>query len=353
MTYHGGDVVGSPTVYTIFWLPPGYHFDTQGDTGYENLINQFLHDLSGSSYYNVLTQYSKDEQGQPVQGGPILDQVNFGGSYVDTTAFPHAGTQADPVRGSDVIAAVTRDMTTEGWVPGPPNLFLVYVPAGVQVCFGGHFDSVFAYGPYCTFNTEHEAFCGDRDFSDMSGGRAFIAMVTSEGCGPPDLASPNHDPQADQAVRWTDFNLVEHVTNPTLHGWYSLRPTGGEVADDCGMQAHTLNGHTYLLDGLWDNTVDDCGYSTPPTVIGSLRAKSLAPHATQTLSLTTAPKAQVVTKVTYANGTTKVYAGKTNAAGKYRKSWRVPKVKGHVDVDIQVTTSEGAVAALHKSFRVR
>lgn len=44
------------TIFTIFWLPAGWHFEQSNDgnppnandTRYETLINQFFNDLSGS-----------------------------------------------------------------------------------------------------------------------------------------------------------------------------------------------------------------------------------------------------------------------------------------------------------------
>jgi hypothetical protein len=42
---HGGPAMQSPTVYLIFWLPSGFHFDPSGATGdttFENLMVRFL-----------------------------------------------------------------------------------------------------------------------------------------------------------------------------------------------------------------------------------------------------------------------------------------------------------------------
>jgi hypothetical protein len=356
MSYHGGDVVASPTVYTIFWLPPGYHFDPQGDAGYENLVNQFLHDVSGTPYYNVLTQYSKDDQGQTVKSGPILDQVSFGGSYVDTTPFPHAGTQTDPLTRPDIAGAVTRAMAAQGWTPAISHLFSVYLPAGAQECStgGGHLEAVAQGGvTLCTFSTSAhpEAECADRDWFETPAGTVYLSIQAVEGCAP--LTGVTPDAVAAKAVERTDFNLVEYVTDPKAGGWYGSSIDGGEVADDCGFASHALSGHTYLLDALWDNTSDECVYAyPPPTASASLHARTVAPHAVQTLSVTTAPGAQVVTVVVYNDGTTKAYTGKTDARGKYRKSWRVPKIKGKVDLDIRVTTADGALGRLHRSFKI-
>ena len=115
MTYHHGSVIAVPTVYTIFWLPSGYHFDPQGDSGYESLINQALKDVGGTAYYQVLTQYSTTAKGKPVKGGPIQNQVLFGGTAIDTDPFPRAGTPADPLTTTDLRAEAARAMAANGW----------------------------------------------------------------------------------------------------------------------------------------------------------------------------------------------------------------------------------------------
>src|ERR1700732_2729250 len=62
LVHHGsGNVMLTPTVYNIFWLPSG-HFETvgagaAGDTSYENLINRFFGDVGGNNFYNIVRQY--------------------------------------------------------------------------------------------------------------------------------------------------------------------------------------------------------------------------------------------------------------------------------------------------------
>src|SRR5947209_6627113 len=73
LLYLGGPVMGDPTVYTIFWLPSGRHFepDAARDAAYEGTITDFIQELDGSPYFKVLGQYSTTAQGKPIKGGPI------------------------------------------------------------------------------------------------------------------------------------------------------------------------------------------------------------------------------------------------------------------------------------------
>lgn len=134
--YFGGPIMGDPTVYTIFWLPPGQHFeqDAVRDAAYEGLINGFIKDLDGSPYFKVVAQYSKDAGGRAIKGGPITGRVTLGGSWIDTAPYPHAGTGGDPVLGTDAQAQVERAMAANGWTPGLNKLYFVFLGANINYC---------------------------------------------------------------------------------------------------------------------------------------------------------------------------------------------------------------------------
>ena len=73
LPYNGGPVMHPSNVYTIFWLPNGYSYGAVSDANYENLINRFFTDLSGSQYYDILTQY-------PDTNAPLTHTNALGGS---------------------------------------------------------------------------------------------------------------------------------------------------------------------------------------------------------------------------------------------------------------------------------
>src|SRR3954447_13549228 len=54
-----GDVMTSTTIYYVFWLPTGLHYEANaaGDTNYENLLIQWANDLGSSQFHNLVTQY--------------------------------------------------------------------------------------------------------------------------------------------------------------------------------------------------------------------------------------------------------------------------------------------------------
>ena len=123
MTNHGGPLLESPSVYAILWLPSGRHIDPSGsDTTIESRLQDTVDNLSGTHYLGVVKQYG------------ATDQVHWGGLWIDSTAYPHAGTTADPLQVSDYADSVRRAMAANGWQPGLDKLYLVFTAAGTEAC---------------------------------------------------------------------------------------------------------------------------------------------------------------------------------------------------------------------------
>jgi hypothetical protein len=89
-----GDVMPSTTLYYVFWLPTGLHYeaDAAGDTNYENLLVQWAQDLGGTQFHNLVTQYYGTN-------GTISNNVTYGGSWTDTGAYPPCGYDRRPAAG--------------------------------------------------------------------------------------------------------------------------------------------------------------------------------------------------------------------------------------------------------------
>jgi hypothetical protein len=74
LVYRGGEVMSTTRTYAIFWLPPHFHFEPHGDDNrFRQLIEQFLQDVGGTPFYNVLTQYSRGPGAKLVVDGPMTD----------------------------------------------------------------------------------------------------------------------------------------------------------------------------------------------------------------------------------------------------------------------------------------
>jgi hypothetical protein len=124
-----GQVMTSTNIHYIFWLPTGQHFEANaaGDTNYENLLIQWANDLGSTQSHNLVTQYGGTN-------GTTGNTVTFGGSTTDTTAYPHAGTTADPLQDADIQAAVHRAVVANGWTENVNNIYAVFTANNIQEC---------------------------------------------------------------------------------------------------------------------------------------------------------------------------------------------------------------------------
>src|SRR5947209_7054649 len=145
LTYHGGNVLKDPTNYLIFWLPGGQSFEPAGsaynDGQFEGLLQQYFQDVCGTEFYNILTPLSFDPNNPtnpviPPGPGAIQNHCNYGGSWVDTTAYPQAGTatQSTALNDGDIHNAIARARAANpGWTQqGAFAEYFVYTGFGIQ-----------------------------------------------------------------------------------------------------------------------------------------------------------------------------------------------------------------------------
>jgi len=257
--YSNGPVMHTYTAYVIFWLPPGKHYEPQGsDTRFEQLVQGYFQDISGSDFYNVVTQY------WDFTHGPMQNSVTLGGTYLDTQPYPHKGTESDPLRDDDVREAITRAMQATGWTASPNVGFFVITGFGINEC--GSSDA-------CTFSRNGEAFCA---YHSRVGARetptiySYIPVV--RGCDfLPTYSrhpSPHGDRLADAVLSSISHEHFESATDPFGDGWYASHSHDGEMADLCVDQFGTVaadggnvtlgNGHRYILQSEWSLTDRAC-----------------------------------------------------------------------------------------------
>ena len=165
LTYHGGsggELMSSSTTYAIFWLPPGYHFEapfssgsspTAADTSFESQVKAYFQDVGGSSFFNILTQYSKSIA--------ISTNSTLGGSFEDHTAFPSGkGSSANPLLDTDIQNEVGAIVRNNGLTANWTTMFFVFTPLDVESCIDSSHRSCSAtesssYGTaaYCAYHS--------------------------------------------------------------------------------------------------------------------------------------------------------------------------------------------------------
>ena len=266
MLYHGGSVMRDVTNYVIIWNPPGSTFSAT----YQSLIEQYFKGVGSTPFAEIYTQYGDNT------GAPVPSSSHFGGTWVDTTnLYPHTGTVADPLLGSDIQAEVGRAIaanpTWQG--PGLSTMYFVYLGQKIIECFKGPgdtfgcFDGIDINGnapprPSGNPNTVKGAgtYCA---YHSTSGSAIYATMPyagSSSNCGS-QSAYPNGRDQ-DLELSPTSHEQFEAYTDPNLNAWYDSTGTGGEIGDKCAYTygqiepdgtTDVLSGLRYQLQEEWSN----------------------------------------------------------------------------------------------------
>ena len=278
----GGPVMQAPTVYLIFWLPSGVHYDPSGaagDTTYENLMARFFSDVSGSSYLNIVSQYP-GVCGPPnlATTQPCFGPVTVGKTFVDTQAYPHTGTAGDPLQDSDIQTEINGFIAANGLTPGLDKEFFVFTGANIQECstFGGSTQA-------CTVTD----FCAYHDSFEAGGNTVVYAFMPNasslSGCGETVSVAPNLL-SADREIVAMSHEFSESVSDPQPtdnNAWREIG-TGSEVGDICvpwqspsGLGSigadHSnvhLNGNPYIVQEEWSNDDAACVLSFATAITG-------------------------------------------------------------------------------------
>jgi hypothetical protein len=281
--FNGGPIMQKNAVYQIFWLPTASVYDSSvagGIGNYETLLTQFFNDVSATTYYSVVGQYSGTCDGGIcfVQNSP--GAVNVAGTFVDRRAYAHAdgtaatGTIADPLLDADIqheVQTIIND--NQGLNDGTNAEYFVYLAAGIQECFGAP-----AGGTMCTFfnpaNVAGLTFCAYHSkFTDAGGNSAVYGVMpdanSMDGCNEGLSLAPNGQISSDQEVALTSHEFFESVSDPLLNAWTS---TGGEIGDLCNQipgplrndgSNVSLNGVRFAVQEIWSNFTSSCSVGLP------------------------------------------------------------------------------------------
>jgi hypothetical protein len=249
LLYHGGPVMTTNKTYAIYWVPSGYSIAP----GYDTTINQFFGDVAhdsnmGTNVYAVDTQYSS-----------IQYNSSFGGSYMDTNAFPSSGCPiyegdiTECLTDAQIQAEVNNAIAHNGWTVNGSNMFFMFTPAGVGSCFDSSGSSC-AYTSYCAY---HGAI--------NSPGPIYANQPYAFHAGCDEGQYPNGSSnQADPTINVVSHEHNEAITDPQLNAWYDA--SGAEIGDKCAWNFgpvsgsngseynQTINGHHYFLQMEWSNT---------------------------------------------------------------------------------------------------
>jgi len=285
---NGGPIMQGPTtVFLIFWLPNGSHFDSStanGDANYETLVARFFNDVSGSSYLNTLAQYPSTCGSNIPTAQRCLGTITAKSLPVDTTAYNQfnaadLGTSNQPLQDSDIQSEVQKLITKNGITPGLNTEFFVFTGADVQECIS---PGVCTTDVFCAYHSNAVTAAGNSILY------AYMPLVNSiSGCSTGNGHSPNNQIAADQEIPVMSHEFFESMSDPLIGApasntaWISNDSSGqsapGEIGDNCDLETGsvqsngsnvTLNGNPYLVQTIWSNDDDACVLSFAPAIPG-------------------------------------------------------------------------------------
>ena len=150
LTWHGGPVMHSTNVYSIYWAPSGYGYQA----GYGTAIDKYFRDVatdSGklSNVYAVDSQYADGT-------GPALYASSFTSSLTDTNPYPANSCTDAPYTSvcltDDQLQAELRSFIAANGLPtGMSTAYFVFFPIDVGSCFDST-SSQCTYKQYCAYH---------------------------------------------------------------------------------------------------------------------------------------------------------------------------------------------------------
>ncbi|MEP6652055.1 MAG: FG-GAP-like repeat-containing protein [Myxococcales bacterium] len=208
ISYQGGAIMPNVNVKPIF-----YGTWAQAD---ENLILTFLHDVSGSPYWQINTTYFNPADHTRVS--PYL-------SVLSKLELPDAPQGTSPATTKMIVEA---QLDSGALQADDSVIYVVFTSSDIQL---GNLHSACGYHSKWTYNSTAIKF-------------ALVPMPTRTACGLKD-PSPNDRPAADAALSTLAHELMETETDPNHDAW-GARGKEKENGDRCawkfGATYRTANG---------------------------------------------------------------------------------------------------------------
>lgn len=308
LQYMGGPVMRNPTNYLIFWVPQPPSGDTNPPTvsgfpaGFQASIENFFQNLSGTPFYNIVTQYNDSS------GAPVPNSESLGGpSWTDTSSVAASGcdgtptgaygaTPNCPLQDSDIQNEVSVALAANPTWLQPPQIsveYIVFTPAGIGECSNQNAMSVWqcfaingGVGP-----NEQGAFCAYHSVFNASSSNgtiyAYEAFASDGNCHgvnfgytPPNFKTnfPN-SAAVDIQLSPVSHEMIESNTDPlpgVNSAWQGPSPGFGsdEIGDKCAYDygymapdgtSMVLNGNRYQIQQEFSNDlITACGGASAP-----------------------------------------------------------------------------------------
>ena len=228
MTNHGGKIMTTANVKTIFWGTSWGSYTGDKITGLDSWYSGY----GGSNYAKTSAEYSGSN-------GPVGTTAQFQGHIVDTSPASGGGNS------STILAEVAKVITSPD--PSGNGYYAVYtdIPRG--------------NAGYCAWHSSGTA-------NGVPGQFAFFWKLDGDaGCDPGDT-SGLHTQGLAALANVTGHELAEAMTDPASPGaWYD--GSGYENGDKCawtfGAPLVNLGGTSWKIQGEWSNAAYNAGTGYP------------------------------------------------------------------------------------------
>lgn len=215
LTYHGGPVLTSVRVQTLFW---GTAWQRPPQSALIVQLGKFFDFILQSSLIDVLEQYGS------ISHGEYLSAVKLTTPSLESTISDAQVQQA--LQGWIESQAVTQ--------PNSNTLYFIYLPPGVVSTSGGE--------------SSCKAYCG---YHNHINSQIFYAVEPYLNCAGCEFGRGIFD----SLTKVSSHELCEAITDPALNAWFDSN-TGDEIGDICNGSVATLGG--FVVQGEWSNSQNAC-----------------------------------------------------------------------------------------------
>lgn len=227
LSYHGGPVITSAKVVSIFWGPSATWGTQSSPIGLTSTLLAFIANFGGTGEYNVITQYSQ------IQKSSLGNE-----NWIDNTTPPRNVTD------SAVQSEVKKILdANHGGFADPNTIYEVFLPP----------DSYASYGNLTSCGGPNLYFCAYHSNFTYNGVDVKYASLPYPSCG------------GCQWPGWTDAQDFQHfvchetreaVTDPDGNAWFDRQ--GNEADDKCAWSPalFTEGGFGYQYE--WSNANSGC-----------------------------------------------------------------------------------------------
>jgi serine protease len=261
LQYCGGPVLTSPKVYLTYW-----DWNLAGDPDHAApYMNAFFQGVGGSSWLNVVTQYSGLSSATGKKTSITNPTAQFGGAWYDNSSARLPQDVVD-IQGLSAEAQASEDHF--GYDPN--GVYFLMMPHGYLVDYA---EGACAYHGNTTDSQGRPlAFAVMQYMSDTITASTQTPLTANgtpvEGCGVNFISNSPH-PRLDSFSIVGGHEYAEAITDPyPASGWVGAN---GEIGDVCefnftargGYQEVSFSSGTFGIQGLWSNQGSECRTSYP------------------------------------------------------------------------------------------